>query len=101
MTVPSIGPIISSAMVAAIGNGEVCSKGRDFAAWLGLVPRQLSTGDRANSTRGWRARKSTSTGAIVHGIPPLPVWLAMYKQDDAEPGRGPISLLSFLEAENV
>src|SRR5262249_38326395 len=46
MTVPGIGPIISSAMVAAIGNGEVFSKGRDFAAWLGLVPPQLSTGDR-------------------------------------------------------
>src|SRR5712671_2691691 len=46
MTVPGIGPIISSDMVAAIGNGEVFSKGRDFAAWLGLVPRQISTGDR-------------------------------------------------------
>src|ERR1700694_4199879 len=46
MTVPGIGPIISSAMVAAIGNGSVFSKGRDFAAWLGLVPKQLSTGDR-------------------------------------------------------
>jgi transposase len=46
MTVPGIGPIISSAMVAAIGNGEVFCKGRDFAAWLGLVPRQISTGDR-------------------------------------------------------
>src|SRR6516162_2918907 len=46
MTVPGIGPIISSAMVAAIGNGDVFSKGRDFAAWLGLVPRQISTGDR-------------------------------------------------------
>jgi transposase len=46
MTVPGIGPIISSAVVAAIGTGEVFSKGRDFAAWLGLVPRQISTGDR-------------------------------------------------------
>jgi len=46
MTVPGIGPIISSAMVAAIGAGDVFSKGRDFAAWLGLVPRQMSTGDR-------------------------------------------------------
>ena len=46
MTVPGIGPIISSAMVAAIGTGDVFSKGRDFAAWLGLVPRQISTGDR-------------------------------------------------------
>ena len=46
MTVPGIGPIISSAMVAAIGTGEVFTKGRDFAAWLGLVPKQISTGDR-------------------------------------------------------
>ena len=46
MSVPGIGPIISSAMVAAIGRGEVFSKGRDFGAWLGLVPKQTSTGDR-------------------------------------------------------
>ena len=46
MTVPGIGPIISSAIVASIGNGNGFSKGRDFAAWLGLVPKQISTGDR-------------------------------------------------------
>jgi transposase len=46
MSVPGIGPIISSAMVAAIGTGDGFSKGRDFAAWLGLVPKQMSTGDR-------------------------------------------------------
>jgi transposase len=46
MSVPGIGPIISSAMVAAIGTGEVFSKGRDFGAWLGLIPKQISTGDR-------------------------------------------------------
>ena len=46
MTVPGIGPIISSAMVAAIGNGAAFARGRDFSAWLGLVPKQMSTGDR-------------------------------------------------------
>src|SRR6201984_156263 len=46
MSVPGVGPIISSAMVAAIGSGDVFNKGRDFAAWLGLVPKQKSTGDR-------------------------------------------------------
>jgi len=46
MSVPGIGPIISSAMVAAIGTGDGFGNGRDFAAWLGLVPRQISTGDR-------------------------------------------------------
>jgi transposase len=44
MSVPSIGPIISSAIVAAIGTGDAFSKGRDFGAWLGLVPKQISTG---------------------------------------------------------
>src|SRR6201997_5419883 len=46
MTVPGIGPIISGAMVAAIGNGSAFAKGRDYSAWLGLVPKQMSTGDR-------------------------------------------------------
>jgi transposase len=45
MSVPGIGPIIASAMVAAIGNGDAFSKGRDFGAWLGLVPKQISTGE--------------------------------------------------------
>ena len=58
MSVPGIGPIISSAMVAAIGAEDTFSKGRDFAAWLGLVPKQMSTGDRtilgAISKRGNR-----------------------------------------------
>src|SRR6201982_3966602 len=43
--VPGLGPIISSAMVAAIGNGSAFSRGRDYSAWLGLVPKQMSTGD--------------------------------------------------------
>jgi transposase len=46
ISVPGIGPMISSAMVAAISTGDVFSKGRDFAARLGLVPKLISTGDR-------------------------------------------------------
>ena len=46
MSVPGIGPIISTAVVAAIGTGEAFGRGRDFGAWLGLVPRQYSTGGR-------------------------------------------------------
>ena len=45
-SVPGIGPLISTAMVAAIGTGEAFERGRDFGAWLGLVPRQYSTGGR-------------------------------------------------------
>src|ERR1700744_5746644 len=44
---PGIGPVVARAMGAAIGNGAAFRKGRDFAAWLGLVPRQYSTGGKA------------------------------------------------------
>lgn len=46
MSIPGIGPMISTAMVAAIGTGEAFGRGRDFGAWLGLVPRQYSTGGK-------------------------------------------------------
>ena len=39
--------MISTATVAAIGTGEAFDRGRDFGAWLGLVPRQYSTGGKA------------------------------------------------------
>lgn len=45
--IPGVGPLVSTATVAAIGNGAAFRKGRDFAAWLGLVPRQHSTGGNA------------------------------------------------------
>jgi len=45
--IPGIGPIVATAIVAAIGDGAAFRKGRDFAAWLGLVPRQYSTGGNA------------------------------------------------------
>ena len=41
------GPVVATAIVAAIGNGAAFGKGRDFAAWLGIVPRQYSTGGKA------------------------------------------------------
>ena len=47
MTVPGIGPVISTGLVAAIGSGEAFERGRDFGAWLGLVLRQYSTGGRS------------------------------------------------------
>jgi transposase len=46
VTVPGIGPLVATALVAAVGNGAMFSKGRELAAWLGLVPRQHSTGGK-------------------------------------------------------
>jgi Transposase IS116/IS110/IS902 family len=44
--IPGFGPLISTAMVAAIGNGAAFRRGRDLAAWVGVVPRQYSTGGK-------------------------------------------------------
>ena len=41
-----IGPLTASALVATVGNGHDFKNGRQFAAWLGLVPRQYSTGGK-------------------------------------------------------
>src|ERR1700723_1373221 len=46
-TIPGIGPIIATAIAATIADPNIFRSGREFAAWLGLVPRQNSTGGKA------------------------------------------------------
>jgi transposase len=46
MEIPGIGPLASTLMVAAVGNGSAFHRGRDFSAWLGIVPAQASTGGK-------------------------------------------------------
>ena len=45
-TIPGVGVMIASALMAAIGKAETFEHGRDLAAWLGLVPRQWTTGGK-------------------------------------------------------
>jgi transposase len=45
-TVPGIGSINATALVAAVGDGKAFARGRNMAAWLGLVPRQMTTGGK-------------------------------------------------------
>ncbi len=65
--IPGIGPVFATAIVAAIGNGAAFRKGREFAAWLGIVPRQYSTGGKAKlfgiSKRGNRYLRKI----LIHG----------------------------------
>jgi len=46
MTIPGIGPMVSTALVASVSDGKAFKSGREMAAWLGLVPRQHSTGGK-------------------------------------------------------
>ena len=45
-TIPGIGPLIATAIAATVPDPDVFRSGREFAAWLGLVPRQTSTGGK-------------------------------------------------------
>jgi transposase len=44
--IPGIGPVTATALVAAVGNGAAFQKGREMAAWIGLAPREHSTGGK-------------------------------------------------------
>ena len=46
MTIPGVGILTATALLAAIGNASMFKSGRELAAWLGLVPRQFSTGGK-------------------------------------------------------
>jgi len=71
--IPGIGPLVATAIVASIGNGAAFHKGREFATWMGLVPKQHSTGgkaklyDQRRTTEPCRIRTSYSLGL---GLPP-------------------------------
>jgi transposase len=46
VAMPGVGPVTATAIIATIGNGAAFGKGRDFAAWLGVVPEEHSTGGK-------------------------------------------------------
>jgi transposase len=65
--IPGIGPLIATAIVAAIGNGAAFRKGREFAAWMGLVPKQYSTGGRAKLSGISKRGNSYLRKILIHG----------------------------------
>ena len=46
MEIPGVGPLLASAFVASVADPAMFKSGRDLAAWIGLVPRQNSSGDK-------------------------------------------------------
>jgi transposase len=105
MTVPGIGPIISSAMVGAIGSGGAFLKGPDFGAWLGLVPKQISTGDR--TILGKISRQGNLRVLFVHAawvvLIKIKVWAAnnwRCATDQLSSSRLHITTLSWLEGDH-
>ena len=86
LSIPGIGALNATALVAAIGDAGTFARGRDLAAWLGLVPRQVTTGGRPKllgiTKRGSKyLRKMLIQGArsalptLKAGDTPVGVWL--------------------------
>lgn len=67
MEIPGVGPTIASALVAAVGTGSSFAKGRDLAAWLGLVPRQITTGGKAKLIGISKHGKRYLRKLFIHG----------------------------------
>jgi transposase len=63
-TIPGIGVLNATAMLAAIGDGQTFARGRDLAAWLGLVPRQVTTGGKPRRMIGTIANSGAVTTPI-------------------------------------
>jgi transposase len=67
MQVEGVGPITATAVVATIGNGQACQHGRQFAAWLGLVPKQHSTGGKTGWGRITKHGNVYLRTLLIHG----------------------------------
>jgi transposase len=67
VTIPGIGTINATALAAAVGDARTFARGRDMAAWLGLTPRQMTTGGKPRllgiSKRGNRYLRKN----LIHG----------------------------------
>ena len=62
-----VGPITASAIVATIGNGRDFKNGRQFAAWLGLTPKQFSTGGRTILGKITKRGDTYLRTLLIHG----------------------------------
>jgi len=65
--IPGIGPITASALVASIGNAKNFDDGRQLAAWLGLVPKQHSTGGKSKLLGISKRGDSYLRTLLIHG----------------------------------
>ena len=84
--IPGVGPALATALVASVADPKAFRSGRDFSAWIGLVPKQSSSGGKGRlgniSKRGDRYLRSLfTTGALaviryakIHGTKHRP-WL--------------------------
>jgi transposase len=67
LQIPGVGPITASALVASVGDAKMFDNGRQFAAWLGLVPKQYSTGGKTRLGRISKRGDVYLRTLLIHG----------------------------------
>jgi transposase len=72
---PGIGPIVATALVASVGDGKQFRNGRELAAWVGLVPRQHSSGGKPRLLGISRSANRYLRKQMVHGARGVMRWL--------------------------
>lgn len=92
MTIPGIGPLIATALVALAPPPETFRRGRDFAAWLGLVPRQHSTGGRQRLGATTRMGERSLRRLLIIGANSVVIKRSVHRE--AKPGTWLGGLLS-------
>lgn len=82
MTVPGVGPVAAAAVEAFAPPMEVFAKGRDFGAWLGLTPRQHSTGGKQVLGRASKMGQKDIRRLLISGAMAVIFWATRKGTDD-------------------
>ena len=79
-TIPGVGVITATALVATIGDASQFHSGRQLAAWLGLVPRQYSSGGKERLGRISKRGDGYLRKLLVHGARTVLLWSRRKKE---------------------
>ena len=80
LTVPGIGPVISTALISAIGNGSQFKSSKEFSAWLGVTPKQFSSGESSYNAGITKRGNRYLRKQLIHGARAALRWCR--KRDD-------------------
>ncbi len=90
-TIPGVGAVTASAIIASIGDGHQFSNGREFAAWLGLTPANKSSGGKEKLGRITKMGDQYLRSLLVVGM------TSLVRQTKSHPERASKWLTSLLE----
>jgi len=80
LTVPGVGPVIATAIMAAVGDVNVFKNGRQLAAWIGLTPSQYASGEKNRMGKITKRGNSALRKYLIHGARTVLNWCE--KKDD-------------------